>query len=229
MVRIRGSNWFRMLGVVVVALLPAAPSPARAQGTDLVVFAAASLKNALDSIASQWRKETGKTAKISYAASSALAKQIEQGAPAQMFISADLAWMDYRRGEGPHQGGHALQSARQPHRADRAQGQGAGRRDQAGLRSGQASGQRAAGDGQRRGRACRQIRQGGAGKARRVAERLGQARASRERARGAVARLARRGSCLASSIRRTRRLTPASRSSARSRRTRIRRSSTRWR
>lgn len=100
MVRIRGSNWFRMLGVVVVALLPAAPSPARAQGTDLVVFAAASLKNALDSIASQWRKETGKTAKISYAASSALAKQIEQGAPAQMFISADVPWMDYVEQKG---------------------------------------------------------------------------------------------------------------------------------
>ena len=43
----------------------------------------------------QWQKETGKKAVISYAASSALAKQIEQGAPAQMFISADLDWMDY--------------------------------------------------------------------------------------------------------------------------------------
>jgi len=62
---------------------------------DVIVFAAASLKNALDAVNAQWQKETGKSAKISYAASSALAKQIEQGAPAQMFISADLDWMDY--------------------------------------------------------------------------------------------------------------------------------------
>src|SRR5262249_22103747 len=54
-----------------------------------------SLKNALDAINAQWQKETGKKALISYASSSALAKQIEQGAPAQMFISADLDWMDY--------------------------------------------------------------------------------------------------------------------------------------
>ena len=46
----------------------------------------------------QLAKDTGKPAlKISYAASSALAKQIEQGAPADLFISADLDWMDYRR------------------------------------------------------------------------------------------------------------------------------------
>jgi molybdate transport system substrate-binding protein len=68
---------------------------ARAQGGDIVVFAAASLKNALDAINAEWTKETGKKAAISYAASSALAKQMEQGAPAQMFISADLDWMDY--------------------------------------------------------------------------------------------------------------------------------------
>jgi molybdate transport system substrate-binding protein len=42
-----------------------------------------------------WTKESGKTATISYAASSVLAKQIEQGAPADLFISADLDWMDY--------------------------------------------------------------------------------------------------------------------------------------
>ena len=68
---------------------------ARAQGGDVVVFAAASLKNALDAINEEWQKETGKKVVLSYAASSALAKQIEQGAPAQMFISADLDWMDY--------------------------------------------------------------------------------------------------------------------------------------
>ena len=75
----------------------AAPLTAvRAQAAGLVVFAAASLKNALDEIAGDWSKATGKPMpKISYAASSALAKQMEQGAPADLFISADLDWMDY--------------------------------------------------------------------------------------------------------------------------------------
>ena len=81
---------------VTAALLLAAPSePTEAQGSDVLVFAAASLKTALDAVNAQWTKETGKKAVISYASSAALAKQIEQGAPAQMFISADLDWMDY--------------------------------------------------------------------------------------------------------------------------------------
>jgi molybdate transport system substrate-binding protein len=74
-------------------------APARAQGADVVVFAAASLKTALDAVNVQWQKDTGKKATISYAASSALAKQIEQGAPAQVFISADLDWMNYLAGK----------------------------------------------------------------------------------------------------------------------------------
>ena len=75
------------------------PGLAKAQDS-MVVFAAASLKNALDEIAATWSKDTGKPApKISYAASSALAKQLEQGAPADMFISADLDWMDYAAGK----------------------------------------------------------------------------------------------------------------------------------
>jgi molybdate transport system substrate-binding protein len=66
----------------------------------VVVFAAASLKNALDGASAAWQKESGKEAKISYAASSALAKQLEQDAPAQIFISADRDWMDYVAGKG---------------------------------------------------------------------------------------------------------------------------------
>ena len=88
----------RMLALAAAAALAwgvPPPAPAHAQSGDLVVFAAASLKNALDAIHAQWQKETGKSAKISYAASSALAKQIEQDAPAQLFISADIPWMDY--------------------------------------------------------------------------------------------------------------------------------------
>jgi molybdate transport system substrate-binding protein len=67
----------------------------RAQGKDVVVLAAASLKNALDDASAAWNKQTGKTTKISYAASSALAKQVEAGIPADIFISADIPWMDY--------------------------------------------------------------------------------------------------------------------------------------
>ncbi len=61
----------------------------------ITVFAAASLKNALDAANAAWDKEKGTETTVSYAASSALAKQIEAGAPADVFISADLAWMDY--------------------------------------------------------------------------------------------------------------------------------------
>jgi molybdate transport system substrate-binding protein len=91
-------TWFAgALGLAVATTLAVGPPQpaARAQGGDVLVFAAASLKNALDAINAQWQKETGKKATISYGASSALAKQIEQAAPAQMFISADLDWMDY--------------------------------------------------------------------------------------------------------------------------------------
>ena len=72
-----------------------APPPARAADQDVLVFAAASLKNALDDVIATYGRETGTKVTASYAASSALAKQIEQGAPAQLFISADLDWMDY--------------------------------------------------------------------------------------------------------------------------------------
>ena len=71
-----------------------APDAAMAEDK-VTVFAAASLKNALDAINAEWQKESGKETTVSYAASSALAKQVEQGAPADVFISADLAWMDY--------------------------------------------------------------------------------------------------------------------------------------
>ena len=92
----------RLLGLAGALALGFAPmiGPAQAQAKELVIFAAASLKNALDEAAATWVKETGKPApKISYAASSALAKQLEQGAPADIFLSADLDWMDYVAGK----------------------------------------------------------------------------------------------------------------------------------
>jgi len=83
----------RPLLLTLLALLLGG-SPAHA-GERVTVFAAASLKNALDEASAAWAAETQNRAAISYAASSALAKQIEQGAPADVFFSADLAWMDY--------------------------------------------------------------------------------------------------------------------------------------
>src|SRR5437879_4589847 len=74
--------------------------PAAAQGKDVVIFAAASLKNALHEVAGQWQRETVKKVAISYAASNTLIKQIEQSAPADIFISADLDWMDYGQQKG---------------------------------------------------------------------------------------------------------------------------------
>src|ERR1700740_185751 len=81
--------------VALVAALIAFASGQRAHAQDVVVFAAASLTNALDQAAKLFERQGGAHSKISYAASSALAKQIESGAPADMFISADLDWMNY--------------------------------------------------------------------------------------------------------------------------------------
>jgi molybdate transport system substrate-binding protein len=84
---------FRAAAAMIVLM---ALSPFQAtQAQDVVVFAAASLTNALDEAAQLFERQGGAHAKISYAASSALAKQIESGAPADIFISADLDWMDY--------------------------------------------------------------------------------------------------------------------------------------
>ena len=70
-------------------------SPAVAQDRSLTVFAAASMKNALDDINAAYSAKSGVKIVASYAASSALAKQIEQGAPADILVSADTDWMDY--------------------------------------------------------------------------------------------------------------------------------------
>ena len=84
-----------LLGLAVVAAAVSGLPLAAAQADDVTVFAAASLKNALDDIAAAYKEKTGETVLISYAGSSALAKQIEEAAPADIFFSADLAWMDY--------------------------------------------------------------------------------------------------------------------------------------
>lgn len=76
-----------------LALLTCAGSAASAD--QITVFAAASLREALDGVATAFTQSTGHDLRLSYAASSALARQIEQGAPADVFVSANTAWMDH--------------------------------------------------------------------------------------------------------------------------------------
>lgn len=88
------------LGAVLALSPPTRSSGAAAAASPesvrpLMVFAAASLQTALTAIGPRWQMETGRRVTFSYAASSALARQIEQGAPADLFASADLEWMDW--------------------------------------------------------------------------------------------------------------------------------------
>src|SRR5215467_6132927 len=92
-----------ILGVVAFAfvvwlgvrLLGVGATTAHTEDKTITVFAAASLKNAVDDVDTAFTKQNGVKVVVSYGASSALAKQIEQGAPADVFVSADLQWMDY--------------------------------------------------------------------------------------------------------------------------------------
>ena len=76
--------------------LALAASPARAQDP-VTVFAAASLTDALRALGQDWAARGNPAPRFVFAASSALARQIGQGAPADLFLSADEAWMDYLR------------------------------------------------------------------------------------------------------------------------------------
>src|SRR6516164_3194538 len=84
-----------LAGVLLILSGVTWSTAASAQPAKLVIFAAASLKDALDNVTSAYQRVKGQETTISYAASPTLAKQIEAGAPADIFISADLDWMDY--------------------------------------------------------------------------------------------------------------------------------------
>ncbi len=100
-------SFSRSIVAISMLLAPALPqafaqgskAPAAAQDKVLTVFAAASMKNALDDVDAAYTAKSGVKVVVSYAASSALAKQLEQGAPADIFISADTDWMDYSSGK----------------------------------------------------------------------------------------------------------------------------------
>ena len=79
---------------ILVALVLSTALALPASAAEITVFAASSLKTALDTIAADWGKQTGNTVTISYESSAKLAKQIQAGAPADLFISASKQWMD---------------------------------------------------------------------------------------------------------------------------------------
>jgi molybdate transport system substrate-binding protein len=90
--------FFRKVGLGALALAAGGGSGrtwAQFETGNVVVFAAASLKGALDEAVALWSGEAGRKVVLSYGGSPAIARQIEQGAPAHVFISADLAWMDW--------------------------------------------------------------------------------------------------------------------------------------
>ena len=92
-------HFFARVLLTALLLVPApilifAPSPARG-AADVTVFAAASLAETMNRLATDYRKQTGRHVAVSLAASSVLARQIEASAGADVFVSADEEWMDY--------------------------------------------------------------------------------------------------------------------------------------
>ncbi|MDE2304109.1 MAG: molybdate ABC transporter substrate-binding protein [Gammaproteobacteria bacterium] len=88
-----------IVSFAAAGLLAGAPAAVAAPAT-ITVFAAASLTDALQRLATQFSRSTGTVVRTSFAASSALARQIESGAPADVFVSADTGWMDYLQARG---------------------------------------------------------------------------------------------------------------------------------
>jgi len=92
-----------MIRAVLAGLLTVAvmfPHTPQAQERPVLVFAAASLKTVLDALIEPARRATGIAMRVSYAGTPALARQIEEGAPADVFVSADIDWMDYVESQG---------------------------------------------------------------------------------------------------------------------------------
>jgi|HubBroStandDraft_3_1064219.scaffolds.fasta_scaffold34833_3 molybdate transport system substrate-binding protein len=93
-----------LIGTSLALAAPAAAGPGAPAATsvpgEILVFAAASLTDALAQVDAAFTAGSGVKVKVSFAASSVLAKQIEAGAPADVFLSADLQWMDYLEEHG---------------------------------------------------------------------------------------------------------------------------------
>ena len=144
--------------------------PAAAQGPEVTVFAAASLTDSLKQVADAYKARTGAAVTLSFGASSTLARQIEQGAAADIFFSADTDWMDYLE-----KAGHIAPGTRKDLLGNQlvlvaAQRRQARAADRARLRSRRRAGQWQAGHGRSRFGAGRKIRQGGADRAGRLGQ-----------------------------------------------------------
>lgn len=85
----------RLLAVLICAAALAAPAALAQSRADITLYAAVSLRDALDELTRAYEKQGRGSAAVSYAATPALARRIEQGAPADLFIAADRDWMDY--------------------------------------------------------------------------------------------------------------------------------------
>lgn len=94
MLRTRAASGLALALTVTVAMTETA------KADQITVFAAASLKTALDAVADDWAASSGHTAVISYGSSAALAKHIQSGAPADIFVSAAANWMETLQAEG---------------------------------------------------------------------------------------------------------------------------------
>lgn len=95
-----GRRAARLLALLAFAAASCAPASA----DTLTVFAAASLRGPLEAAAQPWEAASGHRLRIAYAGSGALARQVDAGAPAQVFISADTEWMDWLAGRGRLEG-----------------------------------------------------------------------------------------------------------------------------
>ena len=93
------ARMLKSLGVVVGVLLCLGVAQARAAASDITVFGAASTTNALTAIAKSYEAGGHGNVALAFASSSTLAKQIENGAPADVFLSASAEWMDYLEGK----------------------------------------------------------------------------------------------------------------------------------
>lgn len=89
----------RWLATLLLCFVTALAEPVRA-AESLIIYAAASATNAIQELAALYEQEKGVKIVTSFAGSSALAKQIEQGAPVDIFLSADLKWLDYLDSKG---------------------------------------------------------------------------------------------------------------------------------
>ncbi|MEM1288190.1 MAG: molybdate ABC transporter substrate-binding protein, partial [Pseudomonadota bacterium] len=96
---------------IAAFVLSAAFSPKETRASDVVVFAAASLKNAMDQVGGAFAAETGMSVTFSYAGTATLARQIEQGAPADLIAAAHPVWIDYLAERGLVEPGSAVDFA----------------------------------------------------------------------------------------------------------------------